>query len=337
MAVGPRNLITDVAGLTVGNADDLDLRSGVTVVLPEFAMVAAADVRGGAPATRDMDGLTAGRLVERIHGIALSGGSGFGLDAGGGLQSWLAAEGRGIAFGGATIPVVPTAILFDLVNGGNKDWGRLPPYRALAEQAAKNAGLEFQLGNSGAGMGATAADLKGGLGSASWQYTSAAGQKVTVAALAAVNPMGSVLMPETGCFWAWPFAQEGELGAARLPSAPLAARADFVMPGDGPAPANTTLVVVATDAALDKAQAQRVAIMAQDGLARAIRPIHSPFDGDVVICVSTEKVAIDGSPQEIAQIGHHAADCAARAIARGVYEADSIGDWQSYRDRFAAA
>ena len=337
MAVGPRNLITDVAGLTVGNADDLDLRSGVTVVLPEFAMVAAADVRGGAPATRDMDGLTAGRLVERIHGIALSGGSGFGLDAGGGLQSWLAAEGRGIAFGGATIPVVPTAILFDLVNGGNKDWGRLPPYRALAEQAAENAGLEFQLGNSGAGMGATAADLKGGLGSASWQYTSAAGQKVTVAALAAVNPMGSVLMPETGCLWAWPFAQEGELGTARLPSAPLAAMADFVMPGDGPASANTTLVVVATDAALDKAQAQRVSIMAQDGLARAIRPIHSPFDGDVVICVSTEKVAIDGSPQEIAQIGHHAADCAARAIARGVYEADSIGDWQSYRDRFAAA
>lgn len=334
MAVGPRNLITDVAGLTVGNADDVDLRSGVSVILPESAMLAAADIRGGAPATRDMDGLVAGRLVERVHGIALSGGSGFGLDAGGGLQSWLAAQGRGIAFGGAVIPVVPTAILFDLSNGGNKDWGELPPYRALAEQAAQNASTDFQLGNVGAGMGATAADIKGGLGSASWCYETAAAQSITIGALAAVNPMGSVLMPGSRSFWAWPFAQNAELGALSVPTMPVVDGADFVLPSRTGTTTNTTLVVVATDACLDKAQAERVAIMAQDGLARAIRPIHSPFDGDVVICVSTEKIAIEGSPHEIAAIGHYAADCVARAIARGVYEAASLGPWQSYKERY---
>ena len=329
MTVGPRNLITDVAGLTVGNAADSNLLSGVTVVLPEAPAVAAADIRGGAPATRDMDGLVAGRLVERVHGLVFSGGSGFGLDAGGGLQAWLAARGRGLAFGGAVVPVVPTAILFDLTNGGDKTWGDTPPYRALGQAAAAAAGADFALGNAGAGMGATAGALKGGLGSVSWVYDQPAGPPVTVGALAAVNPMGAVVTPDDQGFWAAPYAQAGELGTP-TPLVPVGGDLSLPAAGDG---THTTLVAVATDAILTKTQALRVAIMAQDGLARAIRPVHSPFDGDVVVCLSTEKVAIGDDPWAVAQLGHVAADCVARAVARGVYAAEAVGRWPSYRGR----
>src|SRR5256714_12086426 len=160
-----RNLISDVPGLRVGNADDVALASGVTAILFDQAAVASADVRGGAPGTRDTDLLRPEETVERIDAVVLSGGSAFGLDAAGGVQAWMRERGRGFAIGNIRVPIVPGAIVFDLLNGGNKDWGRFPPYRDLGYAAAANAGAVFRLGTAGAGYGATTVNLKGGLGS----------------------------------------------------------------------------------------------------------------------------------------------------------------------------
>lgn len=326
IAPGPRNLITDVAGLAVGNAEDADRRTGVTVVIPDEPAVAGADVRGGGPGTREIDALDPSCLVEAIHGVVLSGGSAFGLDAAGGLQSWLAERGRGFPVGDAIVPIVPSAILFDLLNGGDKDWGIEPPYRHLARQAADAAGRDFVLGNAGAGFGATAGTLKGGLGSASL-----VGDGITIGALVAANPTGSTVMPGESAFWAWALEQNGELGGQPAPDAPVAdLDYAYALPTDRPA-ANTTLAVVATDARLSRAQAERVAIMAHDGFARAIRPVHTPVDGNTVIVLATGKTELPDPVIGLARLGMMAADCTARAIARGVYEAESLGNFPSYR------
>lgn len=324
--VGTRNCITDVSGLKVGNAGDLDLRSGVTVLLPDQSVVAAVDVRGGGTGTRETALLDPSATVERVDAIVLSGGSAFGLDAASGVTSWLAERGRGYRIGEVVVPIVPAAILFDLRNGGNKDWGDTTPYSQLGRDAADAAGIEFPLGNTGAGIGATAGSLKGGLGSAS--IISSSG--FTIGALAAVNPVGSVVMPESACFWAWPFERDGEFGAQTPPPDNFPRDREFSFSSEA-AGQNTTLVTVATDATLTKAQAQRVAIMAQDGLARAIRPVHTPLDGDVVFALSTAKRALNDPVADIATIGMLAADTVARAIARGVYEAESLGQAMSYR------
>lgn len=324
--VGAGNRITDVPGIKVGNAEDFDLRSGVTVLLPDQPAVAAVDVRGGGTGTRETALLDPSATVERVDAVVLSGGSAFGLDAASGVTNWLAERGRGYRIGEVTVPIVPAAILFDLRNGGNKDWGETAPYYRLGKDAVDAAGVEFSMGNAGAGLGATAGPLKGGLGSASIVASSG----VTVGALAAVNPVGSVLMPESSCFWAWPFERNGEYGA-HLPAPgdfPRDWEFDFSSETEGQ---NTTLVAVATDATLTKAQAQRVAIMAQDGLARAIRPVHTPLDGDVVFVLSTAKRSLKDPVEDIATIGMLAADTVARAIARGVYEAESLGQALSYR------
>ncbi len=323
--VGRRNLITDVPGLAVGNAEDVGARTGVTVVLPEAAAVAAADIRGGGSGTRELALLDPEATVERVDAIVLSGGSAFGLDAAGGVMAWLAARGRGFRLGEAVVPIVPAAILFDLDNGGDKDWGETPPYRALAGRAAEAAAADFALGNVGAGLGARAGRLKGGLGSASLVQEDG----VHVGALAAVNCMGSVLMPGSDAFWAWPFERDGELGGGRPPAQPPP---DLDYDFDRPPGASTTLAVVATDARLTKAQARRVAIMAQDGLARAIRPVHSPLDGDVVFALATGRRPLGEPLADLARIGMLAADCVTRAIARGVYEALSLGALPGYRD-----
>ncbi|MDQ0466546.1 L-aminopeptidase/D-esterase-like protein [Caulobacter ginsengisoli] len=320
---GPRNLITDVPGLAVGQAQDERVRTGVTVILPDQAAVCACDVRGGGPGTRETDALTADTLVDAVDAVVLSGGSSWGLAAGDGAAAWLGARGRGFAFanrpGVPPSPMVPAAILYDLSNGGDKAWGEDPPYRALAMQAINAAGPDFALGTAGAGYGAMAGMLKGGTGSASIVTDDG----ITVGAIVAVNSFGSVVAGDGRTFWATPYEIDGEfggLGPAGLTAAPDdwgQSRLTMAL-----ARANTTIACVATDAALTPAQARRIAIMAQDGLARSIRPVHAPTDGDVVFVLSTaRRPLLDPSPLTLARIGGLAADTLARAVARGVYEA----------------
>jgi L-aminopeptidase/D-esterase-like protein len=328
---GPRNLITDVPGFRVGNAHDTSAITGVTVVLPEGRVVAAVDVRGGGPGTRETDVLAPGCLVERIDAVVLSGGSAFGLAAADAAMLWLAARGRGYPVGGAVVPIVPGAVIFDLENGGDKAWGAEPPYRALAAAACDAAALEFPLGNVGAGMGAKAGDLKGGLGSAS--AVDAGGP--TVGALVAANPVGSATYPGQSTLWAWGLEQDGEMGGQVPPAGPVGLEPDMPMLARLQPGANTTLAVIATDADLTRDEALRVAIMAHDGYARAIRPVHTPFDGDTVFVLANGRHAL-GSPRAawVARLGAMAADCVARSIGRAVVAAESAGRFQSWRERF---
>lgn len=325
---GARNLITDVPGLKVGNAGDESRLTGVTVVLPDRPAVAAVDVRGGGPGTRETDALDPAGLIERADAVVLSGGSVFGLDAASGVVPWLAAQGRGFAVGDIRVPIVPAAILFDLRNGGDKAWGDTPPYRDLARAACETAGSDFALGNAGAGIGAAAGALKGGLGSAS----AIDGEGLVVGALAAANPAGSVVMPGQSTMWAWALEQDGELGGQTPPDRPVGLEPD--LPEEMQPGANTTLAVVAVGARLTGAQARRVAIMAQDGIARAVRPAHTPYDGDAVFVLSTGGGHPPG-PAMVARIGAIAADCVARAIARGVYEAEPAAGLPSWRQKYA--
>jgi L-aminopeptidase/D-esterase-like protein len=315
---GPRNLITDVPGLTVGQAQDSRARTGVTVILPDARAVCAVDVRGGAPGTRETDALAPENLVDAV---VLSGGSVYGLAAADGVTAWLGARGRGYSLARDSkvppSPVVPAAILFDMANGGDKGWGETPPHGALGRAAAAAAAADFELGTAGAGYGAMAGSLKGGMGSAS--VLSADG--LTVGAIVAVNSWGSVTAPGGRTFWAAPFEFDGEFGG--LGPAGLTAAADDWGRAKIAADArNTTIACVATDVALTPAQARRVAIMAQDGLARAIRPIHALFDGDVVFAVSTAARPMpEAADFIVARLGALAADTLARAVARAVYEA----------------
>lgn len=321
-APGSRNLITDVPGLRVGQAQDAAARTGVTVILPDERAVAACDVRGGGPGTRETDALSPENLVDAIDAIVLSGGSVYGLAAADGVVSWLGARGRGYGLiarpGVPPSPVVPGAILYDVANGGDRTWGEDPPYRELGKAAVAAADLDFQLGTAGAGTGAMAGTLKGGTGSASV----IAADGITVGAIVCVNSWGSVVAPGGRTFWATPFELNGEFGG--LSSEGLRARPDDwgLAKVDPAARMNTTIACVATDVALTPAQAKRVAVMAQDGLAQAIRPIHAPFDGDVVFALSTARRPLaEGDNFTLARIGALAADTLARAVARAVYEA----------------
>jgi L-aminopeptidase/D-esterase-like protein len=329
---GARNLITDIAGIRIGNAADPLVRSGVTVVLAERPVVAAVDVRGGAPGTRETDALDPTCLVDTVDAVVLSGGSAFGLEAASAAMTWLAARGRGFAVGTARVPIVPSAILFDLLNGGDKAWGEAPPYAALARAACAGAAAGFALGNAGAGFGAKAGALKGGLGSVSAVTPDGLG----IGALIAVNSRGETVMPGERCFWAWPFERSGELGGQKPPRRALPVESEVLSaagPGIG---GNTTIGVVATNAALTRAEAQRVAIMAQDGFARAIRPVHTPFDGDTVFVLATGAHPLaEPRALSLARLGAIAADCVARAIARGVFAAETLGDLVCYRDWLA--
>jgi D-aminopeptidase len=326
-----RNLITDIPGITVGNAQDPAIASGVTVVLFDAPAVAAVDVRGGGPGTRETDLLDPQMTVERIDALAISGGSAFGLDAASGVQAYLREHGRGFAIGDARVPIVPGAVLFDLLNGAPKAWGRYAPYRELAHAAAVNAGADFALGSVGAGTGATTVNFKGGLGSAS--AVTADGWRV--GALAAVNAVGSAVVGGGPWFWAAPFEQEREFGGRGFPA---------TMPPDALVPrskgterASTTPVVVVTDALLNKAQTKRLAVMAHDGLARAIYPVHTPLDGDVVFAAATGTKPLGEPVFELMRLGAAAANVVARAVARAVYEAtalpfaDALPGW---RDKF---
>jgi L-aminopeptidase/D-esterase-like protein len=329
-----KNLLTDIAGVRVGHADDARLASGVTAVIFDRPAVAAMDVRGGGPGTREGALLDLANTVDRIDAIALSGGSAFGLEAGGGVQAWLAEQGRGLNVRGAVIPIVPGAICFDLLNGGNKKWGRFAPYRDLGFVAATAAGTSFALGSVGAGLGALTANLKGGLGSASAQTADG----VKVAALAVVNALGAVTIGDGPWFWAAPFEIDGEYGGRGLPPAFTADMLTMRIKGGPAATAaeNTTLAVVVTDAVLTKPQARRLAMIAQTGFARAIYPVHAPMDGDVVFAASTGERQIDPLIG-LTELGMVAANVVARAIVRGVHTATALpfaGALPSWRDRF---
>jgi L-aminopeptidase/D-esterase-like protein len=329
-----KNLLTDIAGVRVGHADDAALASGVTAVIFDAPAVAAIDVRGGGPGTREGAALDLGNTVDHIHGIALGGGSAFGLEAGGGVQAWLAEQGRGFKVGGAVIPIVPGAIVFDLLNGGDKQWGRFSPYRELGYAAAAAAREDFALGSTGAGLGATTANFKGGIGSAS----AATADGVRVAALAVVNAVGSVTVGDGPWFWAAPFEIDGEFGGRGLPPAFTPQMLAMRLKGGTAATAveNTTLAVVVTDAILTKPQAKRLAMIAQTGFARAIYPVHAPLDGDVLFAAATGEKPIDPLVG-LTELGMVAANTVARAIARGVYEATALpfpGALPAWKDRF---
>lgn len=330
MHPGPRNLITDVAGLKVGSAHDADLRSGVSLLVADAPFTAAVHVMGGAPGTRETDLLAPDRLVHQVDALVLSGGSAFGLDAASGVADGLRALARGFDVGGQRVPIVPGAILFDLLNGGNKAWV-VNPYGALGRAALAAAAPDFTIGSAGAGYGAMTGRWKGGLGSASLVLESG----ITVGALVAVNAIGSVSVGSGPHFWAAPWEMDAEFGG--LGSAPqYTPHAEPV--ATKPRGAATTIAIVATDAALTQAEATRMATAAHDGMARAIVPSHTPMDGDLVFAAATGARSLaDPLPDQL-RIGHAAATCLARAIARAVYLARPCpGDpqpcWQS---RFGA-
>ena len=314
------NHITDISGIRVGHAEDERLASGVTALVFDRPFTCAVDVRGGGPGTRETDLLDPASTVQAVDALVLSGGSAFGLDAAAGVVAHLREAGRGFAIGDVRVPIVPGAILFDLLNGGDKAWGRFPPYRNLGYAAAEAArGGAIPLGSVGAGFGARTANLKGGLGSAS---NAVPGLSAQVGALVAVNAFGRVTMGQGPHFWAAPFERGAEFGGLGLPQP---------VPGDAlswprePLPgANTTLAVVATDASLTKAQAKRLAIAAQDGLARAIHPAHTPLDGDVVFAVATGAVTLGDEVADLARLGAAAAETLARAVAIGVHTATRL-------------
>lgn len=329
MRPGPRNLITDVPGLRVGNAQDPHLKSGTTVLTADQPFVASVHVMGGSPGTRETDLLVPDRMVQDIDAIFLSGGSAFGLDAGQGVMQALRDAGRGFAVGPVRVPIVPGAIVFDLLNGGDKDW-TASPYPTLGRQAFDAASQDFAIGTAGAGYGAMTGSLKGGLGSASCVLPSG----LTVGALVVVNALGQATVGETPHFWAAPWEEGTEFGG--LGPAPMVAQ-------DAPLPRKrlgeaTTIAIVATDATLTKAQAQRMATAAHDGMARALVPAHTPLDGDLVFSVATGGKPLQDPLTDPFQLGHAAATCLARAIARAVYLAQSDhGDLQpTWQSRFGA-
>jgi D-aminopeptidase len=326
-----RNLITDVRGVKIGHAEDLRLGSGATAVIFDAPAVASIDLRGGGPGTRETALLDPAQTVEGIDAITLSGGSAFGLDAASGVQAWLRDQGRGFVIGTARVPIVPAAVLFDLLGAGDKDWGRFPPYRELGYTAAAAASSDFALGSVGAGTGATTINCKGGIGSASAQTEDG----YTIGAIAAVNAAGSVVIDRGPWFWAAPFERDGEFGGRGWPTDfPVGA---FEPHTKGSVRENTTLVVVVTDAILTKAQAKRLAVMAQSGLSRAIYPVHTPLDGDVLFAASTGRLPLADGLFGLTKLGAIAANVVARAIARGVFTAATLplpGALPSWRDQF---
>lgn len=330
---GLRNLITDVAGLKVGNAENWLALTGSTVVVADTPAVASIEISGGAPGSRETALLDPANMVEQVHAIVLSGGSVFGLDAASSVTTELAKRGVGFTFGTQPVstPVVPAAILFDIMNGGAKWPDAEPPYRELGRQALEAAKHEFDLGNKGAGLGAIAGRLKGGLGSASARW-----RDFTVGAIVAVNSVGSCVMPGTARLWARDLAFGDEMGAAperaemKPETMPLHDSKFDPRPGQ-----NTTIAVVATDASLTKVEARRLAIMARDGMARAIRPVHTPFDGDTVFALATGKKQVSGEKAlALTVLGAIAADTLTRAIGRALWAAETVGGYVSYREKF---
>lgn len=336
MKPGPRNSITDISGLTVGNAHDENLKSGVTALICDQAYTASVAVHGGGPGTRDTELLSPENTVPGVDALVLSGGSAFGLDAPAGVQAWLRENNRGFAVGPARVPIVPGAILFDLINGGDKDWGKFPPYRDLGFQAATSASEDFEIGTTGAGCGALVAGLKGGLGTASLKLEIG----ITVAALFAVNALGNPLIGSSAHFHAAHFEKAEEFGGLGLP----AGRAEDLdaleikFRANAAPGANTTIGIIATDADLTKSEAKRLAVAAHDGIARAIWPAHTPMDGDLVFTIATGKSGKKPDHAASIDLSAHAASVSARAIARAIYEASPAPRdiFPVYKEKFSS-
>ena len=325
---GERNLITDVPGLLVGNAEDATVKTGATVLVGETPFNAGVHVMGGAPGTRETDLLAPDKTVDQVDALVLSGGSAFGLDAASGVADALRAAGRGFAVGDQRVPIVPGAIIFDLLNGGNKDWST-NPYKRLGMEAMSMAASDFAIGTAGAGTGATTANLKGGLGSASLVLPSGH----VMGALVVVNALGAATVGDTPHFWAAPFEigeEFGGLGPAAQYPATVPAQTKLAQH------ANTTIGIVATDAALSKPQCTRLATAAHDGLARALVPSHTPMDGDLIFAAATGARPLNHPVSDTLDLGHAAATCMARAIARAVHSAspakgDTLPCWSTLK------
>jgi L-aminopeptidase/D-esterase-like protein len=333
MRPGPRNLITDVAGLRVGNAEDHRIKTGTTVLVGDKPFRASVDVMGGSPGSRETDLLSPEKLVDGVDALVLSGGSAYGLDAASGVSDGLRAMGRGFVYADLTIPIVPAAILFDLAGGGDKNWN-INPYRELGAQALANAGEDFELGTAGAGVGATTAGLKGGLGSASLVLPSGH----IVAALVGANPTGAVTVADAAHFWAAPFEIDDEFGGLGPYPEPVSFAKSAKVKRDYLSEiSNTTIAIVATDADLTKTQLKRLAVAAQDGIGRAVSPAHTLVDGDLIFSVSTGAKPIADPIFDVMTIGHAAAVCLTRAIARAVFLATPAeGDWfPTWREKWA--
>jgi L-aminopeptidase/D-esterase-like protein len=328
------NDITDLDGVLVGHATDLALGSGVTAIIFTDPVVASVAVLGGAPGGRELSLLEPDMSIERVDAVVLAGGSAFGLDAAGGVQAALREDGRGLRVAGALVPLVPQAILFDLASGGNKAWGRFSPYRDLGYTAARAArAAAGPLGSVGAGTGATTATVKGGIGSASARTPGGH----CVGAIAAVNALGAPTIGDGPHFWAAPFEEGAEFGGLGWPARITAAETALRVKSR-PQPA-TTIGLVATDAALSKAQAKRLAIMAHDGLARAVLPAHAPGDGDTIFAAATGRRPLAEPLSDLTELGHAAAAVFARAIGRAVFSATTLphnGAQPAWRDRFGA-
>ncbi len=323
---GLSNTILDVGGLRVGQAIDETVKTGVSVIIPNAPATCAVDVRGGGPGTRETDTLQDGGLIDKVHALTLSGGSVYGLAAADGVCAWLGAQGIGYAAGPAPIPVspiVPSAILFDNANGGDKDWGLTPPFRALGIAACNALDTPLSLGRAGAGYGATAGLYAGGLGTASERV----GESV-VGAIIAANPVGSPYMPGTQVPWAWPYEVDGEFGGQKPPqNYALSAATDTKLAFLKAAGQSTVIGVVAISTPLSQKHLKRIAIMAQDGIAMAVQPAHTPLDGDTLFALSTggdtQESESFSRPVDLAELGAASARCVARALMRGVFEARS--------------
>ncbi len=327
------NLITDVPGLLVGSAEDKNLASGVTTVVFEKPAVGAIATPGGAPALRDGALLAPEMTVGEVDAFVLSGGSAFGLDAGGGVMNYLASKGRGMRFQGHSVPIAPCASLFDLTHGGDKNWGRVSPYAELGRAAAEAVSEDFALGTAGAGYGAWTYDLKGGLGSAS----AVSSEGFVVGALAAVNAAGRITRGASPYFWAADYERNAEFGGLGSGAGPEDHHFHLALTSDQPS--HTTLVVVATDAHFDKARLTRLALMASGGFPLAMRPAFGPGDGDIVFAASTNRAKKAPQLRDLIDIGALAAECVARAIARAVFEARSLEvspRRPSWQDKYAA-
>lgn len=326
MRTGEHNGLTDVAGLRVGHAalDRPGALTGTTVVLaPPGGAVGGVDVRGSAPGTRETDLLDPGATVQRVHAVLLTGGSAYGLAAADGVVARLEAAGTGFEVPGGVVPIVPGAVLFDLGRGGDFTARPDSDLGAAAYDAASDGPVAQ--GVVGAGTGAVVGGLKGGVGTASAVLDGGA----TVAALVVLNAVGSALDPATGLPLGLRTGLPGEFPEIAVDEA---ARAVLRQPPRPPAPGTaTTLVVVATDVALDKAGCRRLATMAHDGLARAISPVHTIMDGDVVFGLSTTTRPAPG-PQELFAVQAAAADVVSRATVHAVLAAGSVGGWRGYRD-----
>jgi len=326
---GKHNALTDIEGILVGNYTDTEAVSGVTVVICPKGAVAGVDIRGSGPCTRETDLLSPQNLIQKIQAVVIAGGSVYGLATADGAVHWLAQKGLGFPLEDKHVaPIVPAAALYDLGFGRqfvppiSSEWGR------LACEAASTGPIST--GCVGAGTGATAAGIKGGLGTASLVLDSG----VTVAALVAVNPHGSIVNPKTGRIWEQGLEIDDEFGDAGLRSVKIPPMPDYR------AGQNTTIGVVATDAALAKVHTLKIAQMAHDGMARAIRPAHTMFEGDSIFCLATGEKKLpetsgsymDPHALHLSELGHAAANCLSRAIIHGVLNAYSMAGMTAFCD-----